>query len=463
MSNEVHRFDVDAALDCVDLRFTGYIPSNDSLEFFNLIRIFTGQDFEIDTPIWHYFLADLLLGNIKREQFPYSEEIRRSITVDPSAIAILASRGAAKSTVTTLFYPIYASIKGSTPVTGPLSHILILSDSQQGGSVSQARIMASAFEKSVFAQQWFESMRFTDTEIELVRRNQSDKEVPVEKRHMLIKFKGASTGGIRSGSRNPVTGDRYALVLCHKKGTIVTTDMGTHKVEDYYNVLGEREEHGLNVQVYGLPDIETVTNEHRYWAKTLTTQQVWDVDQKRLISVKTETAPTWVEAKDLTINHMIGSPITPQQILEAPKGIKKIGYTRRLSKTEYVSGFTESIEEDGFVWRRVKSVSKTPHPEIFVPIQTPDHTYTTAFGLSHNCDDIIKNEDDSYSEALMEKVKTALESDAENAMRSRNTQMVIINTPFHKNDPLYKIVEGGAYTPLVMPICKEISLSLIHI
>ena len=75
-------------------------------------------------------------------------------------------------------------------------------------------------------------------------------------------------------------------------------------------------------------------------------------------------------------------------------------------------------------------------------------------------DDIIKNEDDSYSEALMEKVKTALESDAENAMRSRNTQMVIINTPFHKNDPLYKIVEGGAYTPLVMPICKEIYLDL---
>ena len=160
MSNEVHRFDVDAALDCVDLRFTGYIPSNDSLEFFNLIRIFTGQDFEIDTPIWHYFLADLLLGNIKREQFPYSEEISRSITVDPSAIAILASRGAAKSTVTTLFYPIYASIKGSTPVTGPLSHILILSDSQQGGSVSQARIMASAFEKSVFAQQWFYKHRW---------------------------------------------------------------------------------------------------------------------------------------------------------------------------------------------------------------------------------------------------------------------------------------------------------------
>ena len=289
MSNALTKFDVDAALDAIDLRFTGYLPSKDSLEFFNLIRVFQGQDFEIDTPMWHYFLVDLLLGKITRDQFPYPPELRNSITVDPSAIAILASRGAAKSTVTTLFYPIYASIKGSTPVTGPLSHILILSDSQQGGSVSQARIMASAFEKSVFAQQWFETMRFTDTEIELVRRNQSAKEVPVEKRHMLIKFKGASTGGIRSGSRNPVTGDRYAMIVA---------------------------------------------------------------------------------------------------------------------------------------------------------------------------DDIIKNEDDSYSEALMEKVKTALESDAENAMRSKNTQMIIINTPFHKNDPLYKIVEGGAYTPLVMPICKEISLDL---
>ena len=287
--SKLNKFDVDAALDCVDLRFSNYTPSVKAFEFFNYIRVFMGQDFEIDTPMWHYFLVDLLLGEVKREQFPYDKELVDSITVDPSAIAILASRGAAKSTVTTLFYPIYASILGTTPVTGPLSHILILSDSQQGGSTSQARIMASTFEKSAFAKEWFETMRFTDMEVELVRRNQPGKNLPIEKRHMLIKFKGANAGGIRSGSRNPVTGDRYALILA---------------------------------------------------------------------------------------------------------------------------------------------------------------------------DDIVKNEDDAYSEAMMEKVKTALESDAENAMRSKNTQMVIINTPFHKNDPLYKIVEGGAYTPLVVPICKEINLDL---
>lgn len=41
---------------------------------------------------------------------------------------------------------------------------------------------------------------------------------------------------------------------------------------------------------------------------------------------------------------------------------------------------------DGFVWRAVKSVLSTDERE-FCPIQTDTHTYITAFGLSHNCDD----------------------------------------------------------------------------
>ena len=153
MSNTLTKFDVDAALDSVDLRFTGYLPSKDSLEFFNLIRVFQGQDFEIDTPMWHYFLVDLLLGKITRDQFPYPPEIRNSITVDPSAIAILASRGAAKSTVTTLFYPIYASIKGSTPVTGPLSHILIMMIDKE----SPARL------SSIFKAAFWRTVRMTSS------------------------------------------------------------------------------------------------------------------------------------------------------------------------------------------------------------------------------------------------------------------------------------------------------------
>lgn len=185
------------------------------------------------------------------------------------------------STVTTLFYPIVAAIKGELPVTGKLSHMLILSDSQQGGSRDQALIMGNAFEKSAFAKEWFEKIRFTEKEVELVRRGSG----PIEDRHMLIKFKGAQAGGIRSGSRNPVTGDRYAVIIA---------------------------------------------------------------------------------------------------------------------------------------------------------------------------DDVIKNEAEAYSETIMKNVTTALTSDALNAMRSKKTQLILINTPFHKGDPVYKMVESGGFMPLVTPICKVI-------
>ena len=203
------KFDVDQALDEVDLRFSNYKPSKDAFEFFNLIRVFFGEDFEVPSPMLHYFIVDMLYGNVNKEMFPYSKALQDTIMVNPRQIGILASRGTAKSTVTTLFYPLVAAIKGSLPVTGPLSHILILSDSQQGGSRDQARLMGNVLEKSAFAKEWFETIRTTESEVELIRKGSA----PVEKRHMLIKFKGANSGGIRSGSRNFVTGDRYGLLI----------------------------------------------------------------------------------------------------------------------------------------------------------------------------------------------------------------------------------------------------------
>lgn len=287
MSNitERARFDVDEALDTIDLSFSKYSPSAEAFEFFALIRIFFGEDFEIPNPKFHYFIVDALFGNLKVEDFPYADHVLETLNINPRRIGTLASRGTAKSTVTTLFYPIYAAIKGTTPITGPLSHMLILSDSQKGGARDQALIMGNTFEKSKFAKEWFETIRFTESEVELVRKGKE----PIEKRHMLIKFKGAQSGGIRSGSRNPITGDRYAIIIA---------------------------------------------------------------------------------------------------------------------------------------------------------------------------DDVIKNEAEAYSEVIMHNVNTALTSDALNAMRAKNTQLILINTPFHKNDPIYKMVESGGFTPIIAPICKTIHSDL---
>ena len=236
-----HTFSVDAALDSIDLKFTDYTPSTDALEFFNLIRIFMGEDFEVPNPKFHYFIVDLLFGNIKREDFPYSPEIRNEIKLATSRIGILSARGSAKSTITTLFYPIYAAIKGSTPATGKLSHILILSDSQQGGSRDQSLLMGNMLNRSKFAKEWFEKIRFTESEVEVIRKGNT----PVEQRHMLIKFKGANAGGIRSGSRNPVTGDRYALMIADdvikseadSKSEIIMRNVTTALTSDALNAM----------------------------------------------------------------------------------------------------------------------------------------------------------------------------------------------------------------------------------
>lgn len=279
------RFVIDEGLDTIDLSFPNYTPTIQALTFFNTMRIFFGEDFETNNPIWHYFIVDMLFGNVTKEMFPYSDQVNDGIRINKSRVAIIAARGLAKSTVTTFFYPIYCAITGTTPVTGPLSHILILSDSAKGGAKDQALLLGNAFDKSEWAKTYFESIRHTETEVEVVRRNPSGKDLPIEKRHMLIKFKGAQTGGIRSGSRNPVTMDRYAIIIA---------------------------------------------------------------------------------------------------------------------------------------------------------------------------DDVIKNEAEAYSDTIMKNVNTALSSDAINAMRAKKTQFVLINTPFHKNDPVYMSMENGVFTPLVVPICKEI-------
>ena len=63
-NNNITKFDLDLALDTLDLTFNGYIPSTEALEFFVLMRLVEGKDFEFNTPLIHYFIVDMLLGKI---------------------------------------------------------------------------------------------------------------------------------------------------------------------------------------------------------------------------------------------------------------------------------------------------------------------------------------------------------------------------------------------------------------
>ena len=191
MSNLV-KFDLDAALDSIDLSFPGYTPSEDSLEFFALMRMVAGEDFEFSTPLWHYFVIDVVFGNVTKDMFPYSKEVREGITINHKRVAVVASRGLAKSSVLTAFLQVYCAIKGKYPNGDTTQFHLLLFASAQGGGRVAAKAVQALCEDSVFCQNYFESMEFIDSESRFVRRGTGK----INKRRFLIRYMGIG-GGIR--------------------------------------------------------------------------------------------------------------------------------------------------------------------------------------------------------------------------------------------------------------------------
>ena len=199
-------FNLDGALDSYDPTFPRYTPSKDALEFFILMRLVEGKDFEFDTPIAHYFMADMLLGHIQDPMmFPYSEEICKTIEIDINAIGFMASRGLAKSTVGISFFGVYSAIKGKLPNgIGKVYFYLLLAASSKGGARVNALAVRAMCEDSVWLKDYFEEMRFTETESEFIRKDPTGK-MPRKDRGFLIRYQGINTGvrGSRYGERRP--------------------------------------------------------------------------------------------------------------------------------------------------------------------------------------------------------------------------------------------------------------------
>jgi phage terminase large subunit-like protein len=200
-----YSFNVDMALDNIDLKFNGYTPSTDAIEFFNVIRLVLGSEPEVPNSLMHYFLVDLVFGNIKREQYPYSKDIRDKIRINERKIAIIAARGTAKSTILTTYLPVYLAIKGTMPNFGKVSFIVAFGDSQLGGAKVIAQSVRALCEDSDFCSEYFEHMRFTDDECEFIRRGRGK----IKNKSFMYKTKGASAGvrGIR------YRGERPAILL----------------------------------------------------------------------------------------------------------------------------------------------------------------------------------------------------------------------------------------------------------
>jgi len=230
-------FDLDGALDTYDPTFPRYQPSKDAFEFFILMRLIEGKDFEFDTPIAHYFMVDMLLGYIDDPMmFPYSKEICATIEIDKNAIGIMASRGLAKSTVGISFFGVYSAIKGKLPNgIGKVWFYLLIAASSKGGARVNALAVRAMCEDSKWLNDYFEEMRFTETESEFVRKDLTGN-TPKKDRSFLIRYQGMNTGirGNRYGERRPCalmfddtilnTAAAYSKIMMDTLHTILHSD-----------------------------------------------------------------------------------------------------------------------------------------------------------------------------------------------------------------------------------------------
>jgi len=210
----------DDLLDNVDLAFNGYIPSAVAFEFFSFIRLTLGEEPENSNPLAHYFLIDTIF------QQDSVEDYYKVRGVDYQGLkgktAVMCTREFAKSILIGTYLPLFIGWKGEIPGYGPVNYGLYVGDSMRNNVKTTMNTLESVFLESEWLVSQFESYRFTDEVMELVRHPRSPKEVAMykriidsgkkkeqvpgrSKRKFAIKGVGANTGtrGTRSGLQRP--------------------------------------------------------------------------------------------------------------------------------------------------------------------------------------------------------------------------------------------------------------------
>lgn len=275
--------ELDQWLDDVDYSFLNsneYMPSQFALQFANFIKLVNGDTPESHkTPPMHLAMLDKLAS-------------------DSQYIVNLCFRGAAKTSVFMEYMTLYIAVFHELPYLGDISGMIYVADSMENGAKNARKNIETRYSNSAFLQEWIPSAKFTDTYLEF--ENKAGQKLGV-------KLFGATTGirGTKIFAKRPT--------LCHKKGTLVCTDKGWHKVEDYYKQGPSRKEYGYTVSLFGLLEPEVVTSEHRY----MCAKQIRKRNKYYLPDGTTNSTtdyyyeePKWVEAKDLVPREKLGNQRT---------------------------------------------------------------------------------------------------------------------------------------------------------
>ena len=211
---------VDWLLDNVDLTFEGYIPSVVSIEFFNFIRLTLGEEPENANSLAHYFLVDVIFMQDSVKEYLTA----RGIDYDSlkGRTTVLCCREFAKSTIIGSFVPLYMAWKGELPGFGKVNYGIYVGDSMRNNVKTTMNTIEQVYYESEWLQTQFESARFTDELVELIRNPRTPTEIHLyettiaigkkphqvpgrSKRKFAMRGVGAMTGtrGTRSGLQRP--------------------------------------------------------------------------------------------------------------------------------------------------------------------------------------------------------------------------------------------------------------------
>ena len=410
---------VDNWLDSVNYEeLNNYTPSEFALQFMNFIKLVNGVEGESNkTPPMHLKMLDKLTS---KEKY----------------VVNLVFRGSGKTSIFAEYLFPYVACFHKLPCLGDISGAIYVSDSIDNGVKSLRKNLEFRYNHSDFLQNYLPKVSFTDTYIEFTN----------QKGQMFgLKLFGATTGlrGTKIFGKRPT--------LCHVKGTTVFTDMGKHLVEDYYLKGPSRYLKGIDVYCAGFIHKETVTPEHRYFIGStikIRNKKYLENNKTKSITKLEYINPRWVEAKDISINKLLG-----HQQVQNDYICKKIDKTiNPISEKKS----NEVFIKDGYIWRKIKEIKLSDKEQEFIPIQTPDHTYNTYFGISHNCvmDDLISDEA-SKSKVVMQAIKDTVYKGVNYALDPTKRKIIFNGTPFNKEDIMIEAVESGGWDVNVYPVCEK--------
>lgn len=335
---------------------------------------------------------------------------KRAVAVGP--------RGWGKSSTITEGGPIYIVCRNNNlPVEKRYMFILIVSETA-GQAEARLAVIKEQLESNEQIKRFFPEA----AGVGRVWR----KDMIVTNNDVCIATAGMATSvrGIRYKNRRP------DLILCHEKGTPILHNGEWIPVEEHPSFKGVRKCDGFEVRLRGVPSSEVVTPEHRYWARTVSPKS-----NKNPATIIGEQG--WCEARDLTKAHYIGSPI--DMTVAAPPAMR-VYSPDAPDQTRY--GIKQQFIADGFLWSQVAHIAEVKDRE-FCPITTEDHTYVTAFGLSHNCDD-PDSLDTATSPTESAKLEARFTRDVLKCGH-KNTDVLVAATIISKMCLAYKLLYGEDY------------------